>query len=266
MARSGTCVSSPAEDDFAGCSIEGDPVAFRNDLGTYPNLTPVDVYFERRCADDRRLAELSCYQRGVAGAAALARQNALGRQHPVNVVRLCFGPYEHNVFPVFKRPLNGSIGVEDCKTDGRAGRDVVALCQQASGADCLLLYGGVELGMKEKVDLFGADPQQSFLPGDETFVGEVDGDANLGLSGALSIARLEQPQRTLLDGELHVLHVAVVLFEVGGIPGELLVERRHRGRQLAEREGRSVSGDNVFALGVGQPVAFDAIFSCRGVP
>ena len=49
--------------------------------------------------------------------------------------------------------------------------------------------------------------------GDQALFGHVDGDAYLGLGGALAIAGLQDPQLARLDGELHVLHVAVVAFE-----------------------------------------------------
>ena len=75
---------------------------------------------------------------------------------------------------------------------------------------------GVELRMQEKVDLVRLDPHHRLLAADQALVDHVDGDAHLGLGGPLAVAGLQQPELALLDGELHVLHVAVVLLEAAG--------------------------------------------------
>ena len=48
---------------------------------------------------------------------------------------------------------------------------------------------------------------------DQPFGDEVDGDLESRLRGALAGSRLQHPELAFLDGELDVLHVAVVLLE-----------------------------------------------------
>ena len=50
-------------------------------------------------------------------------------------------------------------------------------------------------------------------PRDEAFARHVDGDAQRGFGGALAAARLQHPELAALDGEFHVLHVAVMALE-----------------------------------------------------
>ena len=67
--------------------------------------------------------------------------------------------------------------------------------------------------MRKNIDLAGADPGHGLLLGDQALFHHVHGDANGGLGRAFAVAGLQHPEFALLDGKLHVLHVAVVLFQ-----------------------------------------------------
>jgi hypothetical protein len=89
--------------------------------------------------------------------------------------------------------------------------------------------------MQEEVDLFRRDPQHGlFLGSDQALFGHVHGNAHGRLGGALAIAGLQHPQLAFFDGELHILHVAVMLFQLWAISLELLVGRGHFGFQLGD--------------------------------
>ena len=84
-------------------------------------------------------------------------------------------------------------------------------------------------------------------------------------------ARLQDPQLAVLDGELDVLHVAVVLLEtledrrqVGEQLGHQLFERRIlvsrlAPRTLGQRLRRADAGDDVLALRVEQELAVEVL-------
>ena len=131
--------------------------------------------------------------------------------------------------------------------------------------------------MQQLVERGGIDPRHRFLLGDQAFIGELDGDAQRRFGGALAAAGLQHPQLALLDRELHVLHVAVVLFEQRVDPRQLLERLRHRGfhrglvgagflaRILGDVLRRADAGHHVLALRVDQEFAVQLALAGRGI-
>ena len=76
-----------------------------------------------------------------------------------------------------------------------------------------------------------------------------------GLRGALGVARLQHVQAPLLDGELGVLHVAVVALERAHDVEQLGVRGRHPVAQLGQVARRAHARDDVLALRVDEEVA-----------
>ena len=71
------------------------------------------------------------------------------------------------------------------------------------------------------------DPQHRLFLRDEALLRQLDRGAHRGLGRALGVARLQDPQLAVLDGELDVLRVAEVLLEALAVLREL-------GRDLLE--------------------------------
>ena len=67
--------------------------------------------------------------------------------------------------------------------------------------------------MQQLVKRLRIDASHCLLARDQAFIRKLDRDPQRRLGGALARARLQHPQLALLDGELEVLHVAVVLLE-----------------------------------------------------
>ena len=114
--------------------------------------------------------------------------------------------------------LHGFFSGEDDLPDSRAGRS-----RQAGGEHFDLLALFHEARNQEVVKLVGLDAVNGFFLRDEAFAHHVDGHANRGQAGALAVARLQHVELAILDGELEVLHVAVVLFHAAGNVFQLLV-------------------------------------------
>ena len=60
----------------------------------------------------------------------------------------------------------------------------------------------------------GSIMQNGFFFGAHTLVNEVAGDLESSLSGSLTVTGLEHIELAVFNGELHILHIAVVIFEV----------------------------------------------------
>src|SRR3972149_1220756 len=212
-------------------------------------------------ADARRLAELTGDQRRMRRAPAAAGQDSVGRQHPVDVVRLGLrAGHDHLAF-LFFGPAFGDVGVEGDHPYRRPGRDV----QPAGDVIGRLARRAFELRVQVEVDLVGLHALDGRLACDQLLGHHVDGDAHFGLRRALGVARLEHPQLAALDGELDVLDVAVVPFERLGCPGKLRVDLGHLALQVGDRFGDACAGYDILALGVGQVVAFDFLLAAGDV-
>ena len=81
---------------------------------------------------------------------------------------------------------------------------------------------GSKTGCSKLIELSGRDAHDGFLLRDHAFFDHVDRDANGGRTGALAIAGLKHVELPFLNGELEILHVLVMLFEIGGDFDELL--------------------------------------------
>ena len=91
-----------------------------------------------------------------------------------------------------------------------------------------------KLRVQQGVQLLGLDAQHSGLLVDDALVHQIAGDLQGGLGGALAVAGLQHEQVAVLDGELHVLHVAVIRLETAGDLDKLVVDLGHLLMQLAD--------------------------------
>ncbi len=96
---------------------------------------------------------------------------------------------------------------------------------------------------------------QRLLGRQQALVDGVDGEAHGGLRRALGAACLQHVQAAALDGELDVLHVAVVRLERAQDLEQLRVRVGQLVGQLVQRARRAHAGDDVLALRVEQEVA-----------
>ena len=90
---------------------------------------------------------------------------------------------------------------------------------------------------------------------DHALAHQVDGDLNGRRRAALARARLQHVELAGLDGELQVLHLAVVLLQPRGVVLELAEDLWHRGFERGNRRRRAHTGHHVLALRVQQVLA-----------
>ena len=130
---------------------------------------------------------------------------------------------------------------------------------------CSLQGGSVKLGMEQSVQLFGIHHADGLLLGDHPLVHQVAGDLEGGGGGALAVAGLEHVQLLVLDGELHVLHIPVMLLQGVADLHKLVVALRHDFLKLIDGVGGAHAGHHVLALGVHQKLAEEFLFAGGGV-
>ena len=89
--------------------------------------------------------------------------------------------------------------------------------------------------MQQGIQLLGLNAQYSGALIDNALINEVAGDLQSSLCGALAVTGLQHKELAIFDGELHVLHILVVVFQAGCDLNELIVNLRHFLVQLADR-------------------------------
>ncbi len=184
----------------------------------------VDV--EVLAAGDARLAHPARDDRGVRRHPAVRGEDALRLDEAVDVVgRRLPADEDHRLAGL--AALLGAVGVEHDLPGRGAGRGVEALRGD------LELGVRVEARMEELVELCRVDPGHRLVPLDQPFSGHVDGALDRGRRRPLRGARLQEVELPLLDGELDVLHVAVVALERAHRLEELVVRLRQPSRSSA---------------------------------
>ena len=156
-------------------------------------------------------------------------------------------------------PGFGIVGEELDDARGRARTGVDAL-----GNDLGLPFGcRIEDRLQELIEIVrrnAAGRQRLFLA-NETFLDHIDRKAHGGEAGPLAVPRLQHPELAFLDGELNVLHVAIVLLQRLADLFELLVNGGHVLLELGDLLGGADAGNDILALGVDEVLAVEDVFA-----
>ena len=119
--------------------------------------------------------------------------------------------------------------------------------------------------MQQLVELRRVDPADRLLARDQPLVDHRDRRLQRRRRGPLRRARLQQVELLVLDGELDVLHVAVVLLEPSHRLDQLVVGLRQHVAHRLDRLRRADPGDDVLALRVREELAVEAGLAGRRV-
>ena len=119
--------------------------------------------------------------------------------------------------------------------------------------------------MEHGVQVTGVDHRYGFLLGDHALVHQIAGDLQSGGGGALAVTGLQHIQLAVFHGELHILHIAVVvlqrLADLLELPESLWEFLSH----LTDGHGGAHAGDHVLALRIGQELTHQLLFAGGGV-
>ena len=194
------------------------------------------------------------------GHAAARGEHALRGIHSFDVLGGSFQPHEHDLLArvlTLHRLFRGEsyLAASRAGGSGETFRDRLRLFERL----------GVKLRVQERVELLGLYLQKRLFLADHALVHEVAGDTHRGARRTLAVARLQHEQPALFDGELHVLHVLVLLFERLGDGDELIVNGDIGLSQMIDGLRGADTRDHVFALRVHQIFAVDMVFARGGV-
>ena len=256
--------------DVAGGAVDGDEFALGELLVADLQRLVLVVDAQRAGPGDARLAHAARHHCRVAGGAAARSQDADGGVHAGDVLRAGLDADQQHgtAFGLEGDGVGGGkhdLAAGSARRGGKSARQHIAVG---------LLVDGRQQQLIEEVWI---DAQQCLVTRQDAFVGKIDGDLHRGLDRAFAGAGLQHPQPTLLDGELDVLHVAVVALELRG-DGEQLSERLwhqlferwllvagSKSRRLGDVLRRADSGNDVLALRIDQEFAEELFCAGRRI-
>ena len=192
--------------DQPGRAVDGDHVTLVDHgavRGGQPAALGVDV--ELLGPAHARLAHPAGDDRGVAGLAAAAGQDALCGDHAVQVVRVGLPAHQDDLLPR-PGPLHRGVGVEHRLAHRRTRRGGHPAPED--GELPRPIRCGVELREHQLHQLRPGHPPQRLVGVDHALVDQLGGDPERRAGGPLADPGLQHPQRAALDGELDVAQVA----------------------------------------------------------
>ena len=217
------------------------------------------IHHDVAAAGDTAAAHASRDNGCVAGHAAADGQDTLCYLHAGDVFRGGLQTNQNNLLASC-RPLFGILCVEDDFAACRAGR-----CAQSFADQGRILDGiRIKCRVKQSVEVSGLDHGNRLFLGSHALIHQIAGDLQSGLSGSLAVSGLQHVELSVLNGELHILHVAVMILKNCADFLELLECLRETDFHLGNLHRGTDTGHDVLALCVGQEFAEQALLAvCR---
>ena len=195
-----------ADDHAARAAVDREVVALAELDLPEAHRACAEVDRERLAARHARLAHAAGDDRRVRGHAAVRGEDAARVDEAVDVVGRRLPPDEQHGLALATARL-GEVRVEHDRAGRRSRGRVEPRRDHVDGRV------RVDHRVEQLVELAGVDARDGLLARDEVLLGHLGGDPERGPRRPLPRPGLEQEERPLLDGELDVLHLAVVLLE-----------------------------------------------------
>ena len=243
-----------AQHNLAGAAVDGDLVALLDGGAMDRHGSGLGVNDDTLGRTDTGATHAPGNHCGVAGHAATGGENTLGRVHAVDIVGAGFHADQNH-------RLLGSMGLGRVGGEHDRAMSGTGGGRHALGNDVAIGLG-VDHGMEKLLQGNGVDALQGLAFRDQSFLFHVHGDLQCRSRGALSGTGLEHPQLVFLNRELHVLHLAVMEFELAAHLVQLSKNIGHalfHGGQIrvvgilgviGQRVRRTDASHHVLALGV----------------
>ena len=194
------------------------------------------------------------------GHAAANGEDALSGLHALDVLGRGLQTDQDHLLAALS-PFLGVLSGENDLTGGSAGRGTQSLADDGG-----LLQGlSVKLGMQQGVQRAGLNHGHGLLLVDHALVHQVAGDLQSGSGSALAVTGLEHIELAVFHGELHVLHIVIMVLQSLADTLKLLEGLGELLSHLSDGHGSTDAGDHVLALSVGQELAEELLLAGGGV-
>ena len=154
------------------------------------------------------LTHTTSHNGSVRGHTTTSSQDTLGSCHTGQVLRRGLDTYKHYLVTILV-PLLSIVSVEYNLTAGCTRRCRQTLSNHLGSREGLL----IEYGVQQLIELLRLAAHDGGLLVNHTLMEQVDGDLHHGSTCTLTVTSLEEPELALLNGELHILHVVIVVLQ-----------------------------------------------------
>ena len=211
------------------------------------------------------------------------RQDTFGSFHTSQILRRSFQTNQNDLLSILM-PSASIFGEED-----DLSRSCSRRCGQTFYKDfSLCLSCLVEYRVQQLVEFVRLDAHQSGFFVNHSLMQQVDGNLHHSCAGTFTVTSLQEPEFAFLYGKFHILHIAIVLFQLRLQGIQFLVDFRHSlfhrrifGSTFFFRDSGTLSpalranlrnllrctdsGYDIFALRVNQVFAVEEVFTSRSV-
>ena len=209
---------------------------------------------------DAALTHAARNDRRVGGHTAANRENTLGALHAGDILRRSLKADKDNLLASCC-PSLCVLSREDNLTASRTRRCAEALAERL----CLLERLLVELRVKQGVKVSRIDHCDRFLLASHALIDKIASNLERCLCGSLTVSGLQHVELAVLDGELHILHVSVVVLEGLADLVELLECLRELLLHLVDVHRGAHARNDVLTLCVGQELTEEALLARRRI-
>ena len=202
-------------------SVDGNDVTFPDDITLSRKGLFIIIDTQGAGTRDTRGSHTTGDNGGVGCHTAPGGDDALGHMHTTNILRRRFDANEN----YFLASLCPAFGIGAAEYDAARRRP-----RRGRQANAKHLTFGVRVQgrVQDLIQLPWIDTGNRLAFIDQTFVDHIDGNFHGRPGGALSVTCLQHPQTSLLNSELHVLHVFVMAFEATSYAKQFPISFRHR--------------------------------------
>ena len=248
------------EVDITGCAVDRNIIAFADYVAVYFKIFFIFMHGYRAASRDAATSHTACDDCGMACPSSADGENALGGYHAFDILRRGFKSDKDDSafsYGIALYILRSEVYHSGCGAGGSR--------KPCCGGGSVSESCWVKLRVKECVKLFRVDAHYRFVRCDRTFVHEVNRYFQCGGGSALAASGLKHIKPFVFDGEFHVLHIAVMVFELFRDICKLCVYLRHYFTERGDGFGSANAGNDILALCVHEKFAVQLLFSGRGV-
>ncbi len=150
--------------------------------------------------------------------------NCLGSSHTLDILRRCLKTDKYDLLAC----LGSSFSLSSCEDDSTGTS--TRRSGQTMGDDIALLsleIFRIKLIVQQIVELLWFNHHQGLILCGKTFSDHVNSNLQSCICSTLAIAALQHVQLAILDGELHILHIMIMLFKRIADSYQIMVSFRH---------------------------------------
>ena len=242
--------------DVTGRTIDRDVVAFCEGLASQFKLLVFFIHLDVAATRYTAGTHTTSNNGSVRSHTTADSQDTLRCLHAGDVFRRGFQTNQNNLFALCV-PGFCIVSSEYDLTAGSTRGSTQTLAHRSSSLQSL----GIELRVQQGVQVSRVDHQNSFFFCLVAFIYQVASDLQSSLCGSLTVPALQHEELLVFNGEFHILHVVIVVFQCITNLDEFSVCIREFLFHLCNRHRSPNAGNNVFALCVDQEFTHQLLFT-----